>query len=542
MPSGGARALPGAGAHQDGDVGNTGQRAKTGGLAYKWLVMICLMPGITVFLIDVTVVNVALAKFGAVFGVDVATVQWAITAYALASGIVTPMASYLEARFTMKRVWVFALTTFTAASVLCGLAPSFWVLVLGRLLQGLAGGMLLPIAVSALFRAFPPADRGLALGFFAIPLVAGPALGPTLGGYIVTYSDWRLVFFINLPIGAAAVLLGALLLQPGQGDQHGRFDTAGAILSSIAFGALLYGLTQVGSSGWGSLKVQSLIGVGLVTLAIFVVYELTCDEPLLDMRLFGIGQFFVANAVGWVSTVALFGAEFMLPLYLQNLRGLAAVDTGLLLMPQGFAAAFVGPIAGRLTDRIGARFVVMFGFVLLIFNTWQFAHLTMTTSFAALRWLLVVRGAALGCALQPTQLVALAVVPERLRTNASSLNNAMRNIVQSFGIAMLSTIVQTQSVVHAARLGWQVRPDTLQGLFLTQVGGALQAANGLSAPAASIAAAAAVMGQIRQQAAVLAFGDAYWVTFAAAIAAFVVASFLPGRGAAKMDPSMMAAH
>ncbi len=509
-------------------------------MAKKWAMLLVVMPGITVFLIDVTVVNVALAKLGTVFDVEVATVQWTLTAFTLASGVATPAASFIEARFTMKRVWIAALATFTGASVMCGLAPAFWVLVIGRLLQGAAGGLLLPMAISALFRAFPPNERGMALGLFAIPLVAGPALGPALGGYIVTYLDWRLIFFINLPIGVASVLLAAFLLEPEQPQTSTPFDAVGAVLSSLGFGSSLYGLSQVSQDGWNSLTVQGLIGFGLLSLAVFTAYEVTRDDPLLDMRLFARPQFLIANVVGWVSTIALFGAEFMLPLYLQNLRSLSAVDTGLLLLPQGVATAVAGPIAGRLVDKIGARAVVVVGFVLLSYNTWQMANINLDTTFDTIRWLVVIRGVALGCALQPTQLVALGSVPEQLRTNASSLNTAMRSIFQSFGVAMLSTVVQTQSIVHTAVLSWQVRPDTLPGAAVGQISAVLQSGGGLPAPAANADAVALMLQQVTAQATTLAFDDAYSITFVASVLAILVAFLLPGRGDIKVDPSMLA--
>lgn len=485
------------------------------------------MPGMTVFLIDVTVVNVALAKLGAVFGVQVATVQWAITAYSLATGIATPLAAYIEGRFTMKRVWIAGLSTFTLASVLCGLAPAFWVLVIGRLLQGLAGGLMLPLAISTLFRTFPPGQRGMALGFFAIPLVAGPALGPTVGGYIVTNLDWRYVFFINLPIGTAAVLLAIFLLRPDGRRIGERLDVVGAIFSSIGFGASLYGLSRVSQDGWSSPSVMGFLGLGVLSLVAFFVYEWGHEQPLLDVRLFALPQFFIANLVGWVSTVALFGAEFMLPLYLQNVRGLSALDTGLLLLPQGLSVAVAGPIAGRLVDRIGARFVVMGGFALLAFNTWEMSHITATTTYDTLRYLVSVRGLALGAALQPTQLVALGVVPAQLRTAASSLNNAMRSTVQAFGIAMLSTVVQTQTAVHTALLSWQVGPATLARTADSLQSHALQ-------PSLSTAL---LLRAVLQQAAVLAFADAYRITFFAAVVAFLVAAMLPGKGEIKVDPT-----
>lgn len=510
-------------------------------LNYKWLVLLVALPGMTVITVDLTVVNVALAKLGSVYTVSVDTLQWAITAYALATGIATPLAGYMEKRFTLKRIWVIGLSVFTGASAVCGLAPAFWVLVLGRLAQGFAAGLLLPMLISLIFDVFPPHERGGALGFFAIPIVAGPALGPTLGGYIITNWDWRLVFFINMPIGLLSVALGALLLRRGVPQPGGRFDGWGFLLSSLGFGLTLYGLSQVGSHGWGSLEVRTLVAAGLASLLAFIGYELVRADPLLDVRLFGIPQFTNSNIVGWVSTVALFGAEFMLPLYLQNLRGLSAVETGLILMPQGLSIALAGPLAGRLVDRIGARWIVMFGFVLMAINTFQLSQITLTTDFGTLRWLLVLRGLALGCTMQPTTLTALAAVPPELRTNATSLVTAMRSVWQSFGVALLSTLVQSQTVTHAQVLSWQVRPDTSQGLFLQQIGVVLQQHANLSQVSANATAVALMLSEIGQQAAVLAFGDAYRVSFAAAIVAFGLSFVLPGRGV-KADPTALMGH
>jgi DHA2 family multidrug resistance protein len=230
----------------------------------------------------------------------------------------------------------------------------------------------------------------------------------------------------------------------------------------------------------------------------------------------------------------------MLPLYLQNLRGLSAVDTGLILMPQGLSIALAGPLAGRLVDRIGPRWVVMFGFILMAVNTFQLSQITLTTDYGTLRWLLVLRGLALGCTMQPTTLTALASVPPELRTNATSLVTAMRSVWQSFGVAMLSTVVQTQSLTHAQVLGWQVRPDTTQGKFLEQVAAVLQQ-DGLSAVGANATATALMLARIGQQAAVLAFGDAYRISFAAALVAFFLAIVLPGRGV-RADPAAAIAH
>jgi EmrB/QacA subfamily drug resistance transporter len=502
-------------------------------MPYAYQVLFCIISGITMFLIDTTVVNVALAKLEAVFGVDVATVQWTITAYALASGMVTPMADYFVARWGMKRLWLGGLAGFTLASMLGGIAPAYPILVIARILQGLSGGLLLPVGISTIFRTFPPDKRGLALGFLAIPIVAGPALGPTVGGYIVTNMDWRLIFFLNLPIGILSVVMGMALLREEREDREPILDLWGAVLASAGFGSLLYGLSKVAEDGWTSLTVAGFVTFGALCLLVLAMHELETEHPLLEVRLFAIPDFVIGNVVGWTSTVALFGAEFLLPLYLQNLRGLSAFDTGLLLLPQGISVAVMGPIAGRLTDKIGVRSVAAFGFILLAINTWNFAHITLDTSYAEIRWLLILRGAALGCTMQSSQLVSLASVPARFLTNASSLNTAMRNVFQSFGVALLGVIVQTQSVMHLSLLGQQVTSTSEGGIAIQRSAADLmQQTPGLSLAAAQGEARMMMLGELARQARVLAFGDAYRFTFFAALLAIGLSMFLPSRRAA----------
>jgi MFS transporter, DHA2 family, multidrug resistance protein len=497
---------------------------------YRYQVLFCIMAGITMFLIDTTVVNVALAKLEAVFAVDVATVQWTITGYALASGIITPLADYFTARFGMKQLWLGALTGFTLASVMAGLAPAFPILIVARILQGLSGGLLLPVGISSIFRAFPPDQRGLALGLFAIPIVAGPALGPTVGGYIVTSLDWRLIFFINLPIGVGSVIMASALIRDEREGRQPILDLWGAILASAGFGTILFGLSRIADDGWASLTVMGLVLFGALCLFVLVVHELEIEHPLLEVRLFAIPQFLIGNIVGWTSTIALFGAEFLLPLYLQNLRGLSAFDTGLMLLPQGLSIAVAGPIAGRLTDKIGVRWVAVFGFILLAVNTWNLAHLTLDTDYSTLRLLLIIRGAALGCTMQSAQLVALASVPPRFLTNASSLNTAMRNIFQSFGVGILGVLVQTQTVAHTATLSQQVTATSQGGLFIQRAAaGLLQATPGMSQAAAMAEASSIMLGQVAREASVLAFGDAYRFTFFTALVAIALSLFLPSR-------------
>jgi len=499
-------------------------------MSYPYRVLFCIMVGITMFLLDTTVVNVALAKLEAVFAVDVSTVQWTITGYALASGIITPMADYLSVRIGVKQLWMLALTGFTLASIMGGLSPAFPMLIVARILQGLSGGLLLPVGISQIFKAFPADKRGLALGWLAIPIVAGPALGPTLGGYIVTDLDWRIIFFLNLPIGILGVIMAATMLRDEREDREPILDVWGALLAAAGFGTILFGLSRVADDGWSSLTVVGFLIFGALCLLVLTVHALEIDHPILEIRLFAIPQFVIGNVVGWVSTIALFGAEFMLPLYLQNLRGLSAFDTGLMLLPQGFSVAIMGPIAGRLTDKIGVRIVAGLGFVLLAINTWNFAHLTLDTSYNTIRLLLVLRGCALGCTMQSSQLVALNAVPARLLTNASSLTTAMRNVFQSLGIAFLGVTVQTQTVVHTQAITQQVTAGSPSGMLLQQIAAEVtRVTPGISQVAARSEAATLLVGEITRQGSVLAFGDAYRVTFFAALCAIALSVFLPGR-------------
>lgn len=497
--------------------------------AYKWQVVTSVIFGTFMVIMDATVVNVALPTLRNVFatsgGGSIGQVQWVISGFVLAIGIVTPMAGLLADRFGIKRVYLLSLFGFTVASALCGLAPNLVVLILFRILQGLAGGSALPLGTALLFSAFPPEERGLAFGVFGIPLVVAPALGPVLGGALVEYADWRFIFFVNVPIGLLGVSIGWRLLRESKREGRVPIDYVGAVLAFIAFGGILYGLSNgapqgdvtsggaggTGATGnWGSWQVILSLVVGSAALIVFVVWEyFKRDEALLDVRLFRRPTFTIANVIGWISVIGFFGAEFLLPLYLQILRGLTPLQTGLLLLPLAVASGILAPFIGRLQDKIGPRLLVAAGFGLLIVNTWQFSLLSLTESYGYIAFLLVLRGVALALVLQPTLLAALSGIGPRALPRASSLVNASRSIFQSLGVAMLATILATTTA---------------------------NALSGFQPPKPSTIPPPANYQAIVQQAASEAFrhaflqglGHAYFLTFVVASAAFVIALFLPG--------------
>ena len=409
---------------------------------YKWHVLGVVVFGIFMVVLDTTVVNVAFPTMREQFHASLAESQWIVSLYVLALGITMPSTGFLADRLGMKRMYLSGLGLFATGSLGSGFAPSLGVLVTTRALQGVGGGIALPLGTAMLFAAFPPAEQGFALGLYGVALLAAPALGPILGGFLVDHGLWRWIFFINVPIGATGVALGSWLLREGRAEHETRADPLGLLTSIVGFGAMLYAAAIADQAGWTGARVIVAFAVGIVGLAVFAAIELwVARDPLLDLRLFRNWTFLNASLVGWVTVMALFGAEFLLPIYLQMLRGRTALQTGLILLPLAVAAGVTTPIAGWLYDRIGPRPLVTFGFVVLAVNTWQLSELTEATS---IRWILVLmamRGLALGSTVQSTYATALGTVKRKRVARGSSLINSMRFVVQSIAVAVLATIV-----------------------------------------------------------------------------------------------------
>ena len=419
-----------------------GGAGKARGLPYKWKVLVSVVFGLFMVILDTTVVNVAFRTLQEEFAAGVNESQWIISIYVMALGIATPVSGYLADRFGMKRVFVTGLALFTTGSFLCGIAPGLWWLIGARVLQGLGGGVALPLGTAFLFTAFEPREQGRALGIFGIAIVAAPALGPIVGGWLVDAGHWRWIFFVNVPIGILGVTLGSRWLREVRASHQSRLDVLGLVTSTIGFGALLYAASVASQQGWTSPRVVAFFAVGAVGLLAFALIELlVAPQPLLDLRLFNVTVFRRAALVGWVSVIALFGAEFLLPLYLQVLRGRTALETGVLLLPMAIASGITTPTAGRLYDRIGARALAVAGFSLLSLNTWQMSQLTADTDIEWLMVLLAIRGVALGMTVQTTLVTALSVVPVRQTARASALLNATRQVVQALAVAVLATVL-----------------------------------------------------------------------------------------------------
>lgn len=499
------------------------------GLEYKWIVALVVVIGVFMSILDQTIVNIAIPRLQTAFGADIHSVQWVLTAYILTQGVITPTAGYFADTLGTKRFYMISLAAFTLGSALCGIAWSLPALIFFRILQGAGGAALFPLSITMLFREFPPEERGIASGFFGIPALLAPALGPTLGGYLVTYAGWQAIFYINVPIGIVAVILVALFVRESRIETGRTFDFLGFILVAAGLAMLLYGLSDASTDGWGSAKVQGFLIGGAIVLALFVATELIIarrnGQPLLDLRLFTNLPFTSSIIASLFVIFSLFGGVFLFPIYFQSLRGQSAFQAGVLLLPQAIAAMVSVVAGGRLVDRIGVRAVMIPGLLLLGIATWQLTFLTVNSPFWWIQLILIVRGLALGLCIQPLTVAGLSEISPRQLAQASSLNTVARAVSSSLGIAVLATLVQTQSKVHFSYLAQQVTATSPLGQLLTRLQ-AYFVAQGGGLGAAQSAARQIISGLLQRQAYVLAIQNAFTFSLVVVVLAIIAVLFV----------------
>ncbi len=512
------------------------------GLDYKWIVAMVVIIAVFMSILDQTIVNIAIPRLQTAFGADVHSVQWVLTAYILTLGVVTPTAAFFSDKLGIKRFYIISIIAFTAGSALCGLAWSLPILIFFRILQGIGGAALFPMSITLLFREFPPQERGIAMGFFGVPALLAPALGPTLGGYLVTYAGWQLIFYINVPVGIAAVILASIFLRESRPNTRTSFDFLGFLFAAVGFGTALYAISSASTDGWASSTVLGFLSVGLLSLALFAATELIIvsrgGQPLLDLRLFKNGPFTTSIIAMLFVVFSLFGGLFLLPIYLQNIRGLSAFQAGLILLPQALASMVSVIVGGRLVDRFGVRAVMIPGLLILALSTWQLSFITLYSPFWWIQGMLILRGLALGLSIQPLTVAGLSEIRPRDLAQASSLNTVMRSVSSSLGIAILATLVQTQSKVHYTHLAEQVTASSPLGQLLPRLQAAFMA-HGANAITARTAAAQLIIRLVQRQAFILALQDAFTFTLVVIGLAIIAVFFVRGsRGRSRIpEPS-----
>ena len=410
-------------------------------------------------------------------------------------------------------------------------------------MQGFGGGIAQPLGPAQLYRAFPPKEQGVAFGFLGISLVVAPALGPILGGWLVGLGLWRLIFFVNVPIGILGIFLGSRFLLDHHVEKRPVFDPLGLITAVIGFGAVLLAASEAGNYGWTGTFTLLALGIGFLFLIVHTIVELyVVKEPMTTLRLFKNPVYLNASLVGYIATVALFGAEFLMPVYLQTFRGRTALDAGLILLGLAFTSAFATPLAGKLFDKVGPRIIMVTGFIILCINTWQLSHLHATTSISYIIFLLALRGLAVGLTLQTSFVTALSSVSLNLLPRGSSLLNSTRFVVQAIAVAAMAGILvaflspdikaqqdqlQNSTAALTTRFGICETPGVAAQDNLPPGTTALLA----SLPAQQVQPAKTKIAAELQAAcsqSMRGFDAAYKITFFASIFAVIMAAFLPG--------------
>ncbi|HEY3842527.1 MAG TPA: DHA2 family efflux MFS transporter permease subunit [Acidimicrobiales bacterium] len=396
-------------------------------------------------ILDTTIVAVALDTLGKDFKVSVSTIQWVTTGYLLALAVVIPVTGWAVDRFGAKRMWMLSLGLFIIGSSLCGLAWSANSLILFRVLQGIGGGMILPIGQSVLARAAGPQRMGRVMSVIGVPTVMGPVLGPVLGGLIISNVSWRWIFYINVPIGIITLILSSRFLSDSEERIRTSFDGLGFCLLSPGLASLVYSLSEVGISGsFTSTPVLVSFVLGVVLMVAFVLHALRIRNPLLDLRLFKNRHFTIANICVFVMGATLFGSMFLLPLYYQVARGQSPWVAGLLMAPQGIGAACVMRLSGRITDRTGPRRIVPAGIILMAVATIPFAFVTTSTNEVLLALTLFARGLGLGLSMMPIMAAAYFDLSHADVPRASTTLNIVRQVGGSVATALFAVVLERQ--------------------------------------------------------------------------------------------------
>jgi EmrB/QacA subfamily drug resistance transporter len=452
-------------------AGESGEKTR------HWIapVLVALI-GAFMSILDTSIVNVAIPTIMNVFNVGTGDAQWIATIYMLALGVVVPMSGWIGDKLGFKRLYILAMAVFVAGSMLCTLSWSLTSLIVARVIQAIGGGMIMPTTMAMIYRMVPRDRIGGAMGIFGIALLVAPTIGPTLGGYLVEYVDWRWIFTINLPIGIIGILLSLAVLPDFSAGKAGKLDVPGALTSAIGLFCLLLALSKGAAWGWGDEKTVLLLYLSVTFLSLFVYIELTSPAPLLELRVFKYATFTFANLTVIVTTIGMFAGLFYLPLFLQTIRGLGAMQTGLLLMPGALISAIMMPITGRLYDKIGPRFLVVTGLLLLALLTYNFRFLNLDTPYATITLWIVLRGGVIALANMPAQTAALAVIPTELVSRASAMTNVLGRIASSFGIAGLTSVLTHRIAFHSQNMAQSVTagsPGTIDYLtnFAAGLGG-----------------------------------------------------------------------
>lgn len=443
-----------------------GSTVRTQGFDRRWLVLIVTSIGSFMTLLDSTIVNVALPGIIQDFHSTVARGQLVLTVYLLALAVVIPISGFLGEYMGMKRLYMALLSAFALSSGLCVVAWSMPSLVVFRALQGLGGGMLQPVGMAIVFSMITPLERARFMVMLSLPILLAPLLGPTVGGYLTQYVSWRAIFVINVPIGVINLVLAHYLLKETAAKRTSRLDLRGFLLAAIAFPSILLALSEASDSGWSSPLVLVLLVAGIVSLAGFITVELRQREPMLQLRLFSNRMFSIAMFLTFVTQFCYFGSSYLLPLFLENVHGLGAADTGLIIFPSAIMDFAGINLSGRLYNRFGPKPFAIAGLIMYAVTGIALSRVTATTGTVIIAAIASLRGLGIGLCAMPVMTMAYNTVPQPLIPRATALQNVLQRIFGSASTAILTTILLVSLSLRGAPAGSTMTSGTMPSAFL----------------------------------------------------------------------------
>ncbi|OXS63951.1 EmrB/QacA subfamily drug resistance transporter [Bacillus sp. V-88] len=395
-----------------------------------------------------TTMTVALPTIMDVFSIDASTGQWLTTGYMLVNGVLIPVTGFLMQRYTTRQLFLSAMVIFLVGTIVSALAPNFPVLLTGRLIQAASTGIIMPLLMNVVLKLYPPEKRGTAMGTVGLAIIFAPAIGPTLTGYVLDVFPWQTLFYGMIPFILIIIVCGFIFLRNVSETIESKMDMISLILSTIGFGALLYGFSEAGSEGWGSLEVIATLTVGVVAVGLFSWRQLVTERPFLDLRAFRYNMFTLTTLINCVITMVMYADMILLPLYLQNARGFTALEAGFLMLPGALLMGLLSPAVGKLFDRFGAKWLSVIGITIILVTTYSFTDLSDSTSYMHL--ILMYAGRRLGMALflMPLQTAGLNQLPSSLHSHGTAISNTARQVAGAIGTSLLVTIMTSRTKDH----------------------------------------------------------------------------------------------
>jgi DHA2 family multidrug resistance protein len=481
----------------------------------KWTITASVMLVTVMQVLDVTVTNVALPHIQGSLSAGVDEVSWVLTSYLAANAVILPATGWLSGLFGRKRFFLICTVVFTAASVLCGLAPNITVLLIARMLQGIGGGPLMPLSQAIMWEIFPLRQRGVAMSVWGMGVMMAPIFGPTLGGWIADNWSWRWIFYINVPLGCVGLLVSsAVLFDPPYLRRATRVDGPGLVLMAIGFLSLQLFLDQGERNEWfDSYAIIALAILAASTLVAFVIRELVTDEPILDLTAYGDRNFAASSLIMIVVMVGFFSSMVLLALFTQKVLGYDAWTSGLVLAPGGVGNLISLVLAGRLITRMDQRLLLGLGCLLNALATFWMSEVSLSVDYWGLAWPRFVQGIGIGFIFVPLNMVALANIAREKMGNATVLLNVIRNLGGGIGVAVMATLLARRSQEHQTAIVTHLHvgdPETADRLRMWTSHFTAQGADTFTAQKRAVGA---LYHEVTQQAQLLAVADVFWLLF-----------------------------